>query len=331
MERVHKTVFISYSHTNRYHALAVFQNLVPYGYDCYMDYHTLDSGDCDPISLSQVKSRAHFITIITPSALECCTLPQAPLRCELETALDYERNIVPLLFMGFNYTSPSIEKYLEGPLNELRRYPSQLIQEGFCDEAMERVHNRILSFPVDVPRHPTPLKERKIVAQRQERVAQLPEPSIRELSAEQCFERAFQNVEQGHFDAGIANYDEAIRLKPDYAMAYNNRGIAHSKSGDLRHALLDFTEAIGLEPEFAEFYNHRGLAYHKQQDYHNAILDYTEAIELAPDYAVAYNNRGTARVYQGDDEGAIVDYRQALRIDPTFELAKRNLRMVRSR
>ena len=330
MEKIHNTIFISYSHTNLCHALAVFQNLIPYGYDCYMDYRTIDSGAYDEISLNQVKSRAHFVTILTPSALKCCAMPGAPLRREIETALEYERNIVPLLFVGFNYASPSIDRYLTGQLAELRGFPTQLIPEGFCDEAMERVHQRILSFPVDVTRHPTSLKERKVVAQRQDQVASQPAPSMRDLGAEQYFERAFQHVEQGHFETGIADYSEALRLKPDYAIAYNNRGIAYSKSGDLRKALLDFTEAISLEPEFAEFYNYRGLAYHNQQDYHNAILDYTEAIELAPDYAVAYNNRGTARVYQGDNEGAIADYRQALRIDPEFDLAKRNLRMVQN-
>jgi tetratricopeptide (TPR) repeat protein len=331
MDRIHKTVFISYSYTNFRHALAVYQNLTPFGYDCYMDYRTVDSGFWDEISLNQIKSRAHFMPILTPSALECCTIPGAPFRHEIESALDYERNIVPLMFGGFNYASPSIKKFLTGKLAELNSYPTQLIPEGFCDEAMERVHQRILSVPVDVKRHPTPLKERKVVAQKQDQIAHQPEPSMRDLGAEQFFERAFQHVDQGHFESGIADYTEAIRLNPEYAIAYNNRGIAHSKSGNLRKALLDFTEAISLEPEFAAFYNHRGLAYHNTGDYRNAILDYSEAIRLAPNYAIAYNNRGTARAYEGDTEGAIADYEAALRIDPNFSLAERNLKMAQNR
>jgi len=39
---------------------------------------------------------------------------------------------------------------------------------------------------------------------------------------------------------------EAIRLKPDYVLAFNNRGIARRAKGDLEGALQDSNEAIRL-------------------------------------------------------------------------------------
>ena len=44
---------------------------------------------------------------------------------------------------------------------------------------------------------------------------------------------------------------KAIELKPDYADAYNNRGIARLDSGDLAGAIADYTKAIGLKPDYA--------------------------------------------------------------------------------
>jgi Flp pilus assembly protein TadD len=40
---------------------------------------------------------------------------------------------------------------------------------------------------------------------------------------------------------------EAIRLKPDYAVAFNNRGIARHSIGDLEGADEDFRQAERLK------------------------------------------------------------------------------------
>ena len=59
-------------------------------------------------------------------------------------------------------------------------------------------------------------------------------------------------------EGALQDYNEAIRLKPDYADAFNNRGIARKAKGDLEGALQDYNEAIRLKPDFAEAFNNRG-------------------------------------------------------------------------
>ena len=49
-----------------------------------------------------------------------------------------------------------------------------------------------------------------------------------------------------------------FRLKPDYAEAYNNRGVAKRKLGQYEAAVADYDEAIRLKPDFAEAYSNRG-------------------------------------------------------------------------
>ena len=39
-------------------------------------------------------------------------------------------------------------------------------------------------------------------------------------------------LDKEDWDTAIACYSDAIRLKPDYAKAYNNRGIAYRKKGE---------------------------------------------------------------------------------------------------
>ena len=57
-----------------------------------------------------------------------------------------------------------------------------------------------------------------------------------------------------------ADYDEAIRLQPDYPEAYYNRGNAKSKLGRLEDAIADYDEATRRRPDFPEAYKNRGAA-----------------------------------------------------------------------
>jgi tetratricopeptide (TPR) repeat protein len=53
--------------------------------------------------------------------------------------------------------------------------------------------------------------------------------------------------------------DEALRLNPEYAIAFTNRGVTRRAKGDLEGAIADHSEALRLNPELvAAFYN-RGL------------------------------------------------------------------------
>ena len=52
--------------------------------------------------------------------------------------------------------------------------------------------------------------------------------------------------ELGRHEAAVADYDEAIRLKPNYAEAYNNRGISKGKLGLIDEARKDFEIALEL-------------------------------------------------------------------------------------
>lgn len=80
-------------------------------------------------------------------------------------------------------------------------------------------------------------------------------------------------------DAGIAACNEAIRLNPNDAISYNNRGVAHRLKGDLDRALVDFTAAIGLDPRFGRAHFHRALVFESKGDFRRALDDMRKYIE----------------------------------------------------
>ena len=136
------------------------------------------------------------------------------------------------------------------------------------------------------------------------------------ISAETYFLRANAKYELGLYDAAIADYDTAIRLKPDYAFAYNNRGNAKYELKQYFAAIADFDTAIRLNPDYADAYHNRGLAKAHMKQYFAAIADFDTAIRLNPDYAHTYFNRGLAKQSLKQYAAAIVDYDTGIRLDP---------------
>jgi hypothetical protein len=169
MARIEKTIFISYRRTDVYTALAVYENLKNQGYDVFFDYRSISSGDFEQIIISNIRARAHFILILTPTALDRCKEPSDWLRREIEFAIDEKRNIVPLFFKGFQFGDPAVTEKLTGKLKNLSRYNGLNVHEDFFDEAMQRLQIQYLNVPLDTVLHPVPSDVQKMV--KEEKIA----------------------------------------------------------------------------------------------------------------------------------------------------------------
>jgi len=75
MRHVERTVFISYRRTNAPWALAVFKELTHHGYDVFFDYTGIPSGDFERVVLENIRARAHFLVLLSPSTLDRCSDP----------------------------------------------------------------------------------------------------------------------------------------------------------------------------------------------------------------------------------------------------------------
>ena len=68
----------------------------------------------------------------------------------------------------------------------------------------------------------------------------------RSISAETYFTWGNTKAGLGDYKGAIADYDSAIRLKPDYADAYLNRGVAKVLLNHISEAKQDFRTALKL-------------------------------------------------------------------------------------
>jgi tetratricopeptide (TPR) repeat protein len=127
---------------------------------------------------------------------------------------------------------------------------------------------------------------------------------------------AYERLDQ--LDKAIADFDAAIRLKPDYALAFGGRGLAYDNKGDTDRAIADYSQALRLKPDLTEALNNRAKVYFDRGDLTKAMADFSQAIRLRPDFFIAFDGR--ANVYAKRDEPlkAIVDYTEALRLRPDY-------------
>ena len=80
---------------------------------------------------------------------------------------------------------------------------------------------------------------------------------------------------------GMADYTEAIRLHPDYAAAYRDRGYVRTLKGDMQHAFEDLNMAVKLA-EGSAAYISPAKAFSEMGDWDHAVADYSQAIDLQP-------------------------------------------------
>ena len=83
--------------------------------------------------------------------------------------------------------------------------------------------------------------------------------------------------QRGQINEAIRQFQEAIRLKPDYAEAHNNLGVALVRKGQIDEAIRQYQEALRLKPDYADAHNNLGAALDKKGQTDEAIRQFQEA------------------------------------------------------
>ncbi|MEH1944653.1 MAG: tetratricopeptide repeat protein [Nostoc sp.] len=149
-------------------------------------------------------------------------------------------------------------------------------------------------------------------------VWQLKLPKPVSNAEKQLYQEGLNKYDAGNYEGAIEDFNQAIGLDPQNALAYNRRGDAYYRLGDYEQAQADSSQAILLNPQDANAYFDRGFAFSELGKYKEAIADYTEAIKLNSENAYAYYGRGLARAQLKDNKGAIEDFSKAIALKPQY-------------
>lgn len=131
------------------------------------------------------------------------------------------------------------------------------------------------------------------------------------------------------YDEAIADYTQALALDPQHGDSYGNRGHAHYMQGRLQEALADLDRALTVRHTAVDFGN-RGAVYYDLGEYTRALADFDQALLLNPRSSIDFNSRGNVYYQLRDYDRALVDYNRAIEADPRNAIALRNRGLVYS-
>jgi serine/threonine-protein kinase len=135
----------------------------------------------------------------------------------------------------------------------------------------------------------------------------------------------------------VGYFDEAIRLDPDYALAYAERSEAWTLIGDLSgqgktawpKAREDAEKAVAIAPTLAEAHAALGwVRFFAEWKFAEGLSELNRAKELSPANPTANDLLARVVVYLGKPEEAEKQCRQAVELDPLAFPAQNNLARV---
>ena len=132
---------------------------------------------------------------------------------------------------------------------------------------------------------------------------------------------------QGDYAAAVSHYTDAIRsgelVGEALAITYNNRGVAHGEAGDFDPAIADYSQAMALRPGDATTVRNLRVAHVRRGELHfasgaydDAVTDFTQAISLEPEHHLAYQRRGELYTELGLIDLAVDDLERAMLLSP---------------
>jgi tetratricopeptide (TPR) repeat protein len=115
-----------------------------------------------------------------------------------------------------------------------------------------------------------------------------------ELSLKEIILKGNEYLDSRHLSVALDYYDQAIKIDPNYAYAWNNKGIALRNLGKYDEAIECYDRAIKIDPNYAGPWNSKGWALSNLGKHKDAIECYDRAIKIDPNYADAWNNKGVS-------------------------------------
>ena len=100
--------------------------------------------------------------------------------------------------------------------------------------------------------------------------------------ADDLVNRGNAYADKKDYDRAIADFNQAIRLDPENAYAYNSRADTLREAGKAEQGLPDAGKAVQLDPNNADFWDTRAQILQALGRRQEAIADYRRALELDP-------------------------------------------------
>ena len=154
-----------------------------------------------------------------------------------------------------------------------------------------------------------------------------PQPQAQNSAAmplQASFEQALALHEQGRLAEAERIYRDVLQRQPNHFAALHQLGLIALQTRHTERAVELIGKAIALKPDFAQAYCDHGIALRKLKRFEDALASYDKAIALKPDFAMAYNNRGNVLLDLKRAVEALTSCDKAIALNPRLAIAYYN-------
>lgn len=142
-----------------------------------------------------------------------------------------------------------------------------------------------------------------------------------------------EGVTEKIFSRALENYNRAIELSPQNALAYINRAVCYENLGENNKSLADYNKAIEIDPNNKDIYKARSEFFAKQDDPANALKDQEISMKLDEENQTGFDyvDLGDSYKENGNYLQAIESYTKAFELAPQFAFADHRLPAYKAR
>ena len=119
----------------------------------------------------------------------------------------------------------------------------------------------------------------------------------------------------------MIQYQQAIRIRPDFAPAHNNLGTLRQKQGKLDQSAVHLRQAIRINPEYSTAHNNLSVTLLAQGRLDEAEDHLRQALKTNPQMAEAHFNLGRVYGRRRQFDQAVAQYEETLRLQHDYELS----------
>ena len=135
-------------------------------------------------------------------------------------------------------------------------------------------------------------------------------------------------IRQGNYVQAVLRLEQATRLLPKDARAWNHLGLAYHGAARFGEAIKAYQQALALDRNLAAGHFNLGILHLDQGNLPSAILELTSYTGLQPNASGGWLKLGTAQLRARQPEPAEKSFRQALKLNPHLPEAWNGLGLV---
>jgi len=138
------------------------------------------------------------------------------------------------------------------------------------------------------------------------------------------------NLRNQYFTQAIPNFDNALKILPEYGEAEYNKGVCFMALGNIEAARQTYQRILTYSPNYVDALNNLGVIYFNEKNYDKALEYWLRILDRQPRNISALGNVGAIYQNAGDAKKALFYYEKAIEIGPNRNVLNNAIKAYRS-